>query len=223
MSNKKKNTGDNNDKKFVNFKPKTINQNNYVRTILENDLTFCTGPAGCGKTAVAVGLACSWLAEHKIHKIIITRPIVETGRKGLGFLPGSMQEKVHPYMIPILDEMHKYFHPMDIENMIHKEIVEVAPLEYMRGRNFHHCFMILDEAQNATYDQLKMFITRIGQESKCVVNGDIKQSDINYDDNDFQYVIDKLSGVDGIGIAKLDKTDILRSGIIAKILNILEN
>lgn len=222
MSSKKKNP-DSDNKKYVNFKPKTINQNTYVRTILENDLTFCTGPAGCGKTAVAVGLACSWLAENKIDRIIITRPIVETGRKGLGFLPGSMQEKVHPYMIPILDEMYKYFHPMDVENFIHKEIVEVAPLEYMRGRNFHKCFMILDEAQNATYDQLKMFITRIGQESKCVVNGDVKQSDLHYDDNDFQYVIDKLSNVDGIGIAKLDKTDILRSGIIAKILNILED
>jgi phosphate starvation-inducible PhoH-like protein len=221
MSSKKKNTTT--EKKTVNFKPKTINQNNYVRTIIENDVTLCTGPAGCGKTAVAVGLACSWLNEGRVTRIVITRPIVETGRKGLGFLPGSMQEKVHPYMIPILEEMYKYFCPITVSNMVHQNIIEVSPLEYMRGRNFHNCFMILDEAQNATYEQLKMFATRIGQESKCVINGDVKQTDLNYNDNDFQYFINKIEGIDGVGLAKLDRTDILRSGIIARILSALED
>lgn len=207
---------------YKEFKPKTINQNSYVRDIVENDVTFCTGPAGCGKTAVAVGLACSWLATGKINKMIITRPIVETGRKGLGFLPGSMLEKVHPYLIPILDEMHQYFDPFTVEDLIHSEVVEIAPLEYMRGRNFHNCFMILDEAQNATFDQLKMFMTRIGQDSKCVINGDIRQTDVHGDFNALSHCMAKLEGVDGVGISLLTHQDILRSGIISRILTKLE-
>lgn len=174
-------------------------------------------------TAVAVGLACSWLATGKISKMIITRPIVETGRKGLGFLPGSMLEKVHPYLIPILDEMHQYFDPFTVEDLIHNEVVEIAPLEYMRGRNFHNCFMILDEAQNATFDQLKMFMTRIGQESKCVINGDVKQTDLHTEFNALTHCIDKLSDVDGVAISVLTHQDILRSGIISRILTKLEN
>jgi len=200
------------------FKPRTINQNTYVRSMIENDVTFCTGVAGTGKTSCSVGLGCSWLAEGKITRIVITRPIVETSKKGLGFLPGNLLEKVHPYLIPILDEMNIYFHQFDVENMLSKGIVDVVPLEYMRGRNFHDTFMILDEAQNASYDQLKMFLTRIGKNTKAVINGDVRQSDLHLDVNPLSICMDKLEGVEGVGIVRLGPEDIQRSGIISRIL-----
>lgn len=201
------------------FKAKTQNQAEYVRSIVENDVTFCYGPPGCGKSAVSVGLACSWLAQEKISKIVITRPIVEVGKKGLGYLPGDMLEKVHPYLIPLLDEMEKYFSPFTIDELLHKGIIDVVPLEYMRGRNFHNSFMILDEAQNATYDQIKMFLTRIGQESRAVVNGDIGQSDLGEKDRAMANIMQRLENLNGVGIVELTEKDILRSGIIARILS----
>ena len=205
------------------FKPMTINQNEYVRSIVENDVTICTGPAGSGKTRCPVGLGCSWLANGTIQRIVITRPVVETSRKGLGFLPGSLIEKIHPYLVPILDEMHEYLHPYTVEDLIHREVIDIVPLEYMRGRNFHNCFMILDEAQNATFDQLKMFLTRIGKNTKCVINGDINQSDIKIGPNALDICMRKLTDTEGVGLITLTHADILRSGIISRILDKLEN
>ena len=125
----------------------------------ESDVTICSGPAGSGKTAVAVGLACQYLSDEKIEKIIITRPVVESG-KGLGYLPGTLNEKIHPYLVPIIEEMNLYLTPTAVESLTSSNVIEVCPLEYMRGRNFHNSFMILDEAQNATLEQIKMFINR---------------------------------------------------------------
>ena len=153
------------------LRAKTENQIDYIETIKESSVTFCIGPAGTGKTAVAVGLACQYLLEERIKKIIITRPVVEAG-KGLGFLPGTFDEKIHPYLVPILEEMNIYLGKDRLEKLKEELIIEVCPLEYMRGRNFHQSFMILDEAQNATLEQIKMFITRIGRHSKAVINGD---------------------------------------------------
>lgn len=200
------------------LKPKTDNQATYIREMSESDLTFCSGPAGSGKTNVAVGLACQYLLEQKIERIIITRPVVETGR-GLGHLPGTLIEKINPYLVPILEEMNLYLTKMAVDSYISNDVIELCPLEYMRGRNFHNCFMILDEAQNATFEQIKMFITRIGRRSKAVINGDLHQSDLkDYTAGGLRKCMDKLDGLDGVSVCELDYSDIVRSGIISKIL-----
>jgi len=203
--------------------PKTENQAEYIRTMVENDVTICSGPAGSGKTAVAVGLACDHLLDNKVEKIIITRPVVESG-KGLGFLPGTFAEKIHPYLVPVLEEMNKYFAPAALSKMQAENIIEVCPLEYMRGRNFHNSFMILDEAQNATFEQIKMFVTRIGRESKAVINGDIDQSDLpSKMRGSLEKCMDSLENIKGVGISELDREDIIRNRLISKILEHLNN
>jgi len=205
------------------FKPKTRNQSDYVRAIAENDVVFCTGPAGTGKTAVAVGIGCEHLVHGKVNKIVITRPVVEAGR-GIGYLPGTANEKLHPYLLPILDEMSMYFSSMELKKLMDNDIIEIAPLEYMRGRNFHRSFMILDEGQNATYDQLKMFVTRMGSNTKCLVNGDLKQSDlVEHGTTGLQIFVEKLADIEGVAIQELTNIDIVRNPIITKILEKLDS
>jgi phosphate starvation-inducible PhoH-like protein len=199
------------------LRPKTRNQETYMQSINRSDVTFCSGPAGSGKTSVSVGMACEYLIEKKVDKIIITRPVVESGR-GLGHLPGTLVEKINPYLIPILEEMNQYLTKNTVETYRSRDIIELCPLEYMRGRNFHNCFMILDEAQNATFEQIKMFITRIGKDSKAVINGDLRQSDLGKHQGGLKTCMDKLSEVSGVGVCKLDYSDIVRSGIVSKIL-----
>lgn len=200
------------------FKPKTQNQVEYIRAMSECDITFCVGPAGSGKTAVAVGLACEYLLTNKIEKIIITRPVVESGR-GLGFLPGTLTEKILPYLIPTLEEMKLYLSTDTFNNYKNTNAIELCPLEYMRGRNFHNSFMILDEAQNATYEQIKMFITRIGTQSKAVINGDVTQTDLDeYSDGGLDDCMERLRGIEGVGMCKLSSEDIVRNKILAKII-----
>ena len=194
-------------------------------TIIElhnnNDLLFVIGPAGTGKTAVAVGLACDYLLDKRVEKIIVTRPVIESGR-GLGFLPGTFEEKIHPYLVPVLEEMQYRLNSNRVEAYREEGKIEVVPLEYMRGRNFHNCFMILDEAQNATFEQLKMFITRIGWDSKAVINGDIEQTDLaNKDRGGLEEFLERLDGVQGVGIAELTEDDIIRNKIISRILDAL--
>tara|TARA_Y100000593_G_scaffold51924_1_gene97565 strand:+ start:36 stop:734 length:699 start_codon:yes stop_codon:yes gene_type:complete len=199
------------------LRPKTRNQETYMQSINKSDVTFCSGPAGSGKTSVSVGMACEYLIEKKVDKIIITRPVVESGR-GLGHLPGTLVEKINPYLIPIIEEMNQYLTKNTVETYRSRDIIELCPLEYMRGRNFHNCFMILDEAQNATFEQIKMFITRIGKDSKAVINGDLRQSDLGKHQGGLKTCMDKLVEVSGVGVCKLDYSDIVRSGIVSKIL-----
>ena len=199
------------------LRPKTRNQETYMQSINKSDVTFCSGPAGSGKTSVSVGMACEYLIEKKVDKIIITRPVVESGR-GLGHLPGTLVEKINPYLIPILEEMNQYLTKNTVETYRSRDIIELCPLEYMRGRNFHNCFMILDEAQNATFEQIKMFITRIGKDSKAVINGDLRQSDLGKHQGGLKTCMDKLSEVSGVGVCKLEYSDIVRSGIVSQIL-----
>jgi len=204
------------------LKPKTNNQAEYIRSMVESDVTFCSGPAGSGKTAVAVGLACEYLLENKIEKIVITRPVVESGR-GIGFLPGNLNEKVHPYMVPIIEEMKLYLGMETYNSMRVTNIIEVCPLEYMRGRNFHNTFMILDEAQNATFEQIKMFLTRIGIGSKAIINGDLDQTDLRGDAyGGLSQCMTKLENLRGLSICKLTHEDIVRNDIIARILGRLK-
>jgi len=205
------------------LKPRTINQNELVRTVVENTITFCQGVAGSGKTHIAVGMALEYLLEDKVNKVIITRPVVESGEK-LGFLPGTAEEKLHPYLLPILDEI-SYFIPMSQYGTLktqHK--IEIVPLGLMRGRNFHNAFIVADECQNASYDQLKMLLTRIGNESKMVLTGDVSQSDLQkYLRGGFMKLISALKDVEGIGATELHNEDIIRNPIIGKILSRLES
>ena len=204
------------------LKPKTENQAEYIRGMAENDVTFCSGPAGSGKTAVAVGLGCQYILENKVQKIIISRPVVESGR-GLGFLPGTLTEKVQPYLVPITEEMKLFLGVDTYNSMRATNLIEICPLEYMRGRNFHDTFMILDEAQNATFEQIKMFLTRIGLGSKAVINGDLDQTDLRGNEyGGLDTCMSKLDRLDGVAICKLDSSDIVRNGIISNILDRLK-
>ena len=202
------------------LKAKTNNQQIYIDEMVDADVTFCSGPAGSGKTSVAVGLACEYLMEERVKKIIITRPVVESGR-GLGHLPGTLVEKINPYLVPIIEEMNMYLTPSRVENMRENGTIELCPLEYMRGRNFHECFMILDEAQNATFEQIKMFITRIGRNSKAVINGDLRQSDLGNTSGGLEKCMDTLELVEGVAVCELDYSDIIRSDVVARILKTL--
>ena len=203
------------------LKPKSKNQALYIKSMMDNDVTFCSGPAGSGKTALAVGLASQFLLEGRIEKIVITRPVVESGR-GLGFLPGTLTEKILPYLIPIIEEMKLYLGSDVFGQGKASNIIEMCPLEYMRGRNFHNTFMILDEAQNATFEQIKMFLTRIGMNSKAVINGDISQTDLDdRSEGGLDDCMTRLAQVDGVGVCQLFGSDIVRNKIIADILAVL--
>ena len=204
------------------LKAKTENQRNYILEMAESDVTICTGPAGTGKTAVAVGLASEYILNKKVEKIIITRPVVEVGTRGLGFLPGSLNEKMQPWVVPLLEEMNSYLSTETVNSMRATNTIELAPLEYMRGRNFHNSFMILDEAQNCTFEQIKMFLTRIGQNSKAVINGDIDQTDLRQEDNALSECVERLEGVRGLSICRLTEQDIVRNRIISRILSRLK-
>lgn len=201
------------------LRSKTENQEDYIRCMAESDVTFCSGPAGSGKTAVSVGMACEYFLENSVQRIVITRPVVESGR-GLGFLPGTLTEKIQPYLVPVIEEMKLYLGLETYNSARSNNSIEMCPLEYMRGRNFHDTFMILDEAQNATYEQIKMFITRIGLGSKAVINGDVSQTDLDYrSEGGLDVCIDRLDDVEGVSICELTSDDIVRNKIISKILS----
>lgn len=205
------------------LKPRTENQKEYIRSIVENTITFCQGSAGSGKTHCAVGLALEYLLDEKVKKIIITRPVVEAGEK-IGYLPGKYEEKLFPYLLPIEDEVNYFIgQALNTTLKLHNKI-EIVPLGFMRGRNFHDSFIVADECQNASYEQLKMLLTRIGQNSKMVLTGDVSQSDLaRHLQGGFYEMMSNLSGVEGIGISTLTDSDIIRNPIIAKILAKLDH
>jgi len=204
------------------LKPRTHNQKELIRQVSENTITFCQGVAGSGKTHIAVGMAIEYLLDEKVKKIIITRPVVESGEK-IGFLPGTAEEKLHPYLLPILDEVLHFMSMGHYTKLKLDNKIEIVPLGLMRGRNFHDSFIIADECQNASYDQLKMLLTRIGNNSKMILTGDISQSDLAYHmRGGFLSLVDSLSVVEGIGVSRLDNSDIIRNPIIGRILSRLE-
>ncbi len=200
------------------LKPRTENQKEYIRIAAENSITFCQGVAGSGKTHIAVGMALEYLLDNKVKKIIITRPVVESGEK-IGYLPGTAEEKLHPYLLPLLDEVNHFISSAHYNGLKTNNKIEIVPLGLMRGRNFHDCFIVADECQNASYDQLKMLITRLGRESKMILTGDTSQSDLHrHMQGGFYGMMEALENVEGIGIAKLAFSDIVRNPIIEKIL-----
>jgi len=204
------------------LKPKSDNQKKYIQTVNDNVITFCQGLAGSGKTHIAIGMALESLLDDKVKKIIVTRPVVEAGEK-IGYLPGTAEEKLHPYLLPILDEIHHFIAPSHHVSLRLNNKIEVVPLGLMRGRNFHNCFIVADECQNASYEQLKMLITRIGNNSKMILTGDIDQSDLPFHSRGgFLSMMGSLMDIEGIGMSKLMSSDIVRNPIIAKIIEKLE-
>ena len=205
------------------LKPRSDNQKEYIRTIAENTITFCQGLAGSGKTHISIGMALEYLLDDKVKKIIITRPVIEAGEK-IGYLPGTAEEKLHPYLLPILDEINYFINPAQYISLKTNNKIEIVPLGLMRGRNFHNCFIVADECQNASYEQLKMLLTRVGRDSKLVLTGDVGQSDLmRHLQGGFIEMIHALENLQGIGFAKLESSDIVRNPIIASILSRLEN
>lgn len=204
------------------LKARSDNQQKAIDTIINNSITFLSGPAGSGKTLLAIGLAIEALLDNKTNRIILTRPILEAGEK-MGFIPGSAEEKIYPYLLPILDEISHFIPMSEYSRLKEHKKIEIVPLGHMRGRNFHNCFIVADECQNASYDQLKMLLTRIGCDSKMVITGDAAQSDLPFHmRGGFKHMIDSLYGIEGIGVSLLENTDIVRNPIISKILDRLE-
>lgn len=199
---------------------KTPNQKDYIRSIIANDITFCTGPSGTGKSFIAAGIAASKILKDDVDQIIVTRPLVCTG-KDIGSLPGELGDKIKPYLAP-MEENLKYFLNRDKFGLYYNQRrIRFEPLETMRGATFHNSIMILDEAQNCTLEQIKMFITRMGDHSCVIINGDAKQTDVKRHTG-LSTCIDRLSRVDGVGICELGYEDIQRNGIIGKVLSALE-
>ncbi len=202
--------------------PKTPSQKKYVDAIKENDIVFGIGPAGTGKTYLAMAMAVAYLKEHKINKIILTRPAVEAGEK-LGYLPGGIAEKVDPYLRPLYDALYDIVDYDKVAYMIERNIIEIAPLAFMRGRTLNDAFIILDEAQNSTREQMKMFLTRIGFGSKVVITGDITQIDLpKKEHSGLIEAVEILKGIEGISFVWFKEEDVVRHPIVAKIIKAYE-
>jgi phosphate starvation-inducible PhoH-like protein len=208
--------------KKANVVPKTVGQKNYVEAIRKHDVSFGIGPAGTGKTYLAMAMAVAALREEKVSRIILTRPAVEAG-EALGFLPGDLYEKIDPYLRPLLDALHDMMPAEDIVKNRERGVIEIAPLAYMRGRTLNHAFIILDEAQNATAEQMFMFLTRLGYSSKAVITGDVTQIDLP--SNKKSGLVEAkhaLRSVEGVAIVEFSKRDVVRHQLVQRIISAYE-
>ena len=198
--------------------PKTVNQRRYLEAIERNDLVFGIGPAGTGKTYLAVAMAISALINKQVSRIVLTRPAVEAGER-LGFLPGTLQEKIDPYLRPLYDALYDMLDSERVEKLLERNVIEVAPIAFMRGRTLNDSFIILDEAQNCTPEQMKMVLTRLGFNSKMVVNGDITQIDLpNARRSGLVEATDVLRGVEGITFVQFDDKDVVRHTLVQRMV-----
>jgi phosphate starvation-inducible protein PhoH and related proteins len=203
--------------------PRSINQRKYVEAIEKNDMVFGVGPAGTGKTYLAVAMAVAAINAKKVSRIILVRPAVEAGER-LGFLPGSLQEKVDPYLRPLYDALYDLLEPERVDKMLEKNVIEVAPLAFMRGRTLNDAFIIMDEAQNTTIEQMKMFLTRLGNNSKAVITGDITQIDLpNPRKSGLVDAINILNGVEGIEFCHFADSDVVRHALVQRIVRAYES
>ncbi len=204
-------------------RPRSDGQNRYLKALRDFELVFCVGPAGTGKTYLAVAMAVSALRRGKIKKIVLVRPAVEAGEH-LGFLPGDLEAKINPYLRPLLDALHDLMDYEQIRRYISNDLIEIAPLAYMRGRTLNDAIIILDEGQNATIPQMKMFLTRMGQNARIVVTGDVTQVDLPPSSTSgLADAVDRLRVVPGVGTVFLDKSDIVRHPLVQAIVNAYES
>jgi phosphate starvation-inducible PhoH-like protein len=202
--------------------PKTLGQKNYVEAIRNHDVTFGVGPAGTGKTYLAMAMAVAALKEEKISRLILTRPAVEAG-EALGFLPGDLLEKITPYLRPLYDALHDMMPSDEIQKNMERGVIEIAPLAYMRGRTLNHAFIILDEAQNTTTEQMFMFLTRLGFSSRAVITGDPTQVDLpGHKHSGLVEAIHALRDVDGIAISQFTRRDVVRHPLVQRIIGAYE-
>jgi len=198
--------------------PRSINQHKYVEAIEQHDMVFGVGPAGTGKTYLAVAMAVSAMNAKKVGRIVLVRPAVEAGER-LGFLPGTLQDKVDPYLRPLYDALYDLLEPEKVDKMLEKNVIEVAPLAFMRGRTLNDAFIIMDEAQNTTIEQMKMFLTRMGNNSKAVITGDITQIDLpNPRKSGLLDAINILDGVEGIHFCHFEDVDVVRHALVQRIV-----
>ena len=200
------------------IRPKTLNQKNYVDAIDENTITFGIGPAGTGKTYLAMAKAVQALQRKEVSRIILTRPAVEAGER-LGFLPGTLTDKIDPYLRPLFDALHEMLDPDSVPKLMATGTIEVAPLAYMRGRTLNDSFIILDEAQNTTPEQMKMFLTRLGFNSKMVVTGDVTQIDLPVGNSGLKVARTILENVDDMAFCILDSSDVVRHSLVGRIVD----
>lgn len=204
------------------IRAKTFCQKEYIEAISKSDLTFCIGPAGTGKTFLAVVIAVKALLNNQFEKLILTRPAVEAGEK-LGFLPGDLQQKINPYLRPLYDAIHQFIDPEKLPSLIEKGAIEVAPLAYMRGRTFDNAFVIVDEAQNTTASQIKMILTRLGFHSRIVVAGDITQTDLQpHEKCGLSIAMKILRNVEGIAFCEFSQKDVVRHHLVQRIVTAYE-
>ncbi len=198
---------------------RSLNQRNYVEAIQKHDVVFGIGPAGTGKTYLAVAMAVAALKKEQVSRIILTRPAVEAG-EALGFLPGDLQEKITPYLRPLYDALHDMLEPEEIERLVARQTIEIAPLAYMRGRTLGNAFVILDEAQNTTTEQMFMLLTRIGSNSKCVVTGDVTQVDLPPNKRSgLVEALQALKNLNGIAMIYFSERDVVRHELVRLIIN----
>ncbi len=205
------------------IRAKTFRQQQYIKSINTSDLIFCTGPAGTGKTYLAVVLAAQALLANQFDRLILTRPAVEAGEK-LGFLPGDLQQKIDPYLRPLYDALYEFVDPEKIANLMERGIIEVAPLAYMRGRTLNNAFVIVDEAQNTTPAQMKMVLTRLGFRAKMVVTGDLTQNDLSpHQRSGLAVAQEVLQKVEGVAFCQLTKADVVRHSLVQRIVAAYES
>jgi len=204
------------------IRAKTVGQDKYTQAVRKDDITFCIGPAGTGKTYLAVAMAIDYLKKEKVKRIILTRPAVEAGEE-LGFLPGDIQAKVSPYLRPLYDAIYDMIPVPEFEKLVEHGRIEMAPLAFMRGRTLNNCFVILDEAQNTTSMQMKMFLTRLGFHSKAIITGDVTQVDLENHQSGLIAVQNILADIKGISFVHLNKEDVVRHSLVADIIQAYEN
>ena len=203
--------------------PRSKNQASYIRDMRSHDIAFCVGPAGTGKTYLAIAEALRLVLSKKMRKMVLTRPVVEAG-ESLGFLPGDLIQKINPYLRPLYDAMESLIPYEVIQRMEETRAIEIAPLAYMRGRSLNECVVILDEAQNTTKEQMKMFLTRIGEGARAVITGDVTQIDLpKRQESGLLHALSVLSGVEGLAFAWLHTDDVVRNPLIKKIIQAYDN
>lgn len=205
-----------------NIVPRTPGQYDYVQAILDHDITLAVGPAGSGKSFLAIAMAVRGLVQGEYRRLILTRPAVEAAHERLGFLPGDALEKIHPYMIPLYESLEKVLGPTEVRRLIERNIIEVVPLAYMRGRTFDNAFIVLDEGQNTCKEQVQMLLTRLGNRSKIIITGDIKQNDIRNGINGLEDAVLRFYGNEYVATALLRKADIQRSPLVARVVSAYE-